>query len=43
MDHANDAAGRLQPDGRVRVTTDAGHVTVQCLDEIYLETGDLSE
>jgi hypothetical protein len=43
MDHANDAAGRLQPDGRVRVTTDAGHVTVKCLDEIYLETGDLSE
>lgn len=42
-DRANDAAGRLQPDGSVRVTTDPGQATVQSLDEIYLETGDLSE
>jgi len=42
-DHANDTGARLRPDGRVRAMTAAGQVTVHCLDEIYLETGDLSE
>lgn len=39
---SNDATRRLQRNERVRASGDGGAVIVQCLDEIYVETGDLA-
>ena len=42
QDRPNDATGRLQPGDRVQVSDSAGRRTAQCLDEIYVETGELA-